>query len=256
MPEVSSYDHGVPAWVDLGSGDLAESVRFYEGLFGWEHQDMGAEAGHYTMFSLGGKTVAAVGPLMMDGQPEVWSTYVNVTNADDVATTIAAAGGLTLAPNFDVMDAGRMGVYMDPTGAAFSLWEPKSTIGAELVNEPGALCWNELNTRDIEKSKEFYSKVFGWSPQDNQMEGMAYTEWQIDGRTVGGMLPMPEMVPAEVPNHWLVYFATTDTDAMAAKVTELGGSVIAGPFDVPPGRMAVFTDPRGATFAVIAMAPQ
>lgn len=256
MPEVTAYEHGVPAWVDLGSADVAESVRFYSGLFGWEHEDMGPEAGHYTMFSLGGKTVGAVGPLMMDGQPEVWSTYLSVTDADATAAKVAEAGGTVLAPPMDVMDAGRMGVFMDPTGAAFSIWQPKETIGAQLVNEPGAVCWNELNTRDTEKSKDFYPRVFGWGVHDNQMEGMTYTEWQVGGRTIGGMLPMPEMVPAEVPNHWLVYFATADADATAAKVTELGGSVLAPPFDIPPGRTAVCADPRGASFAVIALAAQ
>lgn len=254
MPVVTGYDDGVPCWVDLGSRNIEESVRFYGALFGWSHQDTGADTGHYTMFTLNDSTVAAVGGLMMEGQPEVWSTYVKVTDADATAAAVSAAGGSVLAPPMDVMGQGRMAVFMDPTGAAISIWQPENMSGAQLANEPGSLVWNELNTRDVDPSKAFYPKVFGWAAHDNEMEGMTYTEWQVGGRTIAGMLPMPEGIPAQVPNHWLVYFGTDDTDATVAKATELGGSVMAPPFDVPPGRMAVLADPHGAAFAVIKMA--
>lgn len=256
MAEITSYEHGVPAWVDLGSSNIEESVRFYSGLFGWAHEDMGAEAGHYTMFRLRGKNVAAVGPLMAEGQPEVWSTYISVTNADEIAAKITEAGGSILAPPMDVMEAGRMGVFMDPTGAAFSIWQPNQMIGADLVNEPGTVTWNELNTRDVAAAKAFYPKVFGWGTHDNEMPGMTYTEWQVAGRTVGGMLPMPDMVPAQTPNHWLVYFAVDGTDAAVDKVKALGGSLLAGPIDAPPGPFAVVADPHGAPFAVITLPAQ
>ena len=153
----------------------------------------------------------------------------------------------------DVSDIGRMAVFADPTGAAIGVWQPKSFIGAELANEAGAFAWNELNTRDLPASKAFYTKVFSWEPHDLDMEGMSYTEWKLGDKTIAGMMPMPEMVPAEVPAHWLVYFGVNDTDATVAQATDLGGTTLVPPTDIPPGRFAVLTDPDGATFAVIKM---
>ena len=126
-------------------------------------------------------------------------------------------------------------------------------IGAEVVNESGAMSWNELNTRDVEGSKAFYRAVFGWEPVTHGEGPGAYTEFKLNGNSVAGMMQMPEMVPADVPPHWLVYFAVDDTDASVAKCEELGGAVRVPPMDIEPGRFSVLADPQGATFAVIRM---
>jgi predicted enzyme related to lactoylglutathione lyase len=85
---------------------------------------------------------------------------------------------------------------------------------------------------------------------------MAYTEWQVGGRSVGGMMPKPAMMPAEVPPHWSVYFAVSDTDAALVRIAELGGTVIMPAMDIEPGRFAVVADPTGAAFNVIALKPE
>ena len=82
---------------------------------------------------------------------------------------------------------------------------------------------------------------------------MEYTTWQLDGKPVGGMAAMSDQVPAQVPAHWLAYFAVTDTDATVENAKAAGGNVMAGPMDVPAGRFAVLTDPHGAAFGVIKM---
>ena len=63
----------------------------------------------------------------------------------------------------DVMDLGRMAVFADPTGAVFGVWQPKAFAGADLVNEPVSLVWNEVHTRDTDTDKAFYNSVFGWT---------------------------------------------------------------------------------------------
>jgi predicted enzyme related to lactoylglutathione lyase len=155
----------------------------------------------------------------------------------------------------DVGDIGRMAVFADPTGAAIGIWQPKSFKGAELANEPGTFAWNELNTRDVSAAKAFYTQVFGWEANDLDMGGMSYTEWKVGEKSVAGMMTMPDMVPAEVPAHWLVYFGVDDADASVSKATELGATTVVPPTDIPPGRFAVLSDPDGATFAVIKMSP-
>jgi len=251
--EFDRYDDGVPSWVDLGSPDLEASKAFYRGLFGWDTPAGPPEAGGYSVCGLGGKTVAGLGPKMMPEAPTVWMTYVNVDSADDTVAKVTAHGGTVFFGPTDVMDVGRMAIFADPLGAVLGLWQPGSHLGAQLANEPGSFCWNELITTDLDASKSFYRAVFGWEAEDaTTPEGAhAYTEWKLGGRSVGGMMPKTPEMPAEMPPSWGVYFAVDDTDAAVAKVQELGGSLLMGPADIEPGRFAVVADPQGAVFNLI-----
>ena len=246
MAEMTRYEHGVPSWVDMGAPDPQAALAFYSELLGWEGQDMGEEAGHYTIVSKNGKMVAAISPAQQPGPPW-WSTYINVDDVDQVTKKAEAAGGEVVVAPMDVMTAGRMAVYRDTTGAFISAWQPQDHLGAQLVNEPGTFCWCELGTSDMEKSKRFYGDVFGWSwggaPE--------YAEAQVSGRSIGGVMPRPEAIPAEVPDHWLVYFGATDVDGDAQKAQSLGATQVVEPTDIPnTGRFAVFLDPQGAVFAL------
>ena len=254
MPAVTTYAPGTPSWVDLASPDLDASVGFYSSLFGWDAEDQGEEAGHYTMFEIGGVPVAGVGPIMMEGQPPSWTTYVSVDDADESIGKVKSAGGTVFVEPMDVLDVGRMAVFADPTGAAAAVWQPARHIGAGLVNEPGALAWNELNTRDTGAASGFYRAVFGWESESVDMGAMTYNELKLDGRTIAGMLDIPADVPAQVPAHWLAYIGTADTDATIAAATGAGGALFVGPVDIPAGRFAVLSDPAGAMFGVIALA--
>jgi hypothetical protein len=254
MPEFTSYPAGTPSWVDHAAKDLAGSNSFYSTLFGWKAEDQGEEMGHYTIFRKGGKSVAG-NMTTMEGQPSAWVSYVCVDDADATTDLAKKAGAAVFVEPMDVSDIGRMAVFADPSGAVIGIWQPKTFNGAELANEPGSFAWNELNTRDIAAAKAFYPEVFGWNANDMDMPGMTYTEWKRGDTTVAGMLPMPDMVPTEVPDHWLVYFAVDDTDASVAKAAKAGGTTLLPPTDIPPGRFAVLADPDGASFAVIKMNP-
>lgn len=254
MPTRTSYVPGTPSWVDLATPDLAASAGFYSSLFGWDAHDQGPEAGHYHMMEKGGVPVAGAGPIMMEGQPPAWTTYISVTDADTSIAKVKAAGGMVFVEPMDVLDVGRMAVFADPSGAAAAVWQPRRHIGAELVNEPGALTWNELSTRDLPAASAFYAEVFGWQSETADMGGMEYTTWMLDGEQIGGMMAMPAEVPAEVPSYWLAYFGTADCDATVVAATKDGGTLVAGPMDIPAGRFAVLADPVGAMFGVIALA--
>ena len=246
MPEMTHYEHGVPSWVDIGTPDPAAALDFYSGLFEWEGQDMGEEAGHYTIVSKGGRQVAAISPAQDPGPPR-WTTYINVDDVDAAATRAQAAGGTVIVAPMDVMTAGRMAIFADTTGAVVAAWQAGDHIGAQLVNEPGAMTWNELATADLAKSKEFYSAVFGWGWGGSD----DYAEAQVSGRTIGGVMPRPPAMPAEVPDHWLPYFGSADVDAQAKQAAERGATVVVEPTDIPgTGRFAVLLDPQGAAFAL------
>jgi len=252
--EMTSYKPGTPSWVDLGSPNADESIAFYSGVFGWEIPEGPPEAGGYRMCLLHGKPVAGLGPQMQPDIPPYWTTYVSVSDVDATVKAVESAGGQVMMPSMDVLTAGRMAVFADPTGAPFSVWQPVDHIGSGYVNEPGSLSWNELATRNPDQAIVFYSEVFGWTADVQQMGDMSYTTWMLDGEPVGGMMPMGDMFPPQVPPHWTVYFAVEDADATVAKITELGGSVIAPPTDIPQGRFAAVSDPHDAMFSVIALA--
>ena len=250
MAEFTKYAPGTPSWVDIGIPDPAGAKEFYGKLLGWQGEDLGPDAGGYGMFTLRGKQVAGYGPQQNPGPP-FWTSYISVADADAAAKKIQDAGGSVVMPPMDVFDAGRMGVFTDPTGAFISVWQPKQHIGAQIANEPGSFCWTELNTRDIGKAGEFYTKAFGWKAVLSDVPGMAYTEFQLNGSSIAGMMEMPPNVPAEVPAYWLVYFAVDDCENAIATATSNGGSVLVPPMDVPTGRFAVISDPFGANLGVI-----
>lgn len=253
--ELQEYAPGTPSWVDIGVPDIDAAATFYGELFGWDVAESDPEAGGYRIAHLRGRAVAGIGPQQNPGPP-MWTTYVSVADASASAAAVTDAGGQLLVPAMDVMGQGVMAVCTDPGGAAFSLWQPQAHPGAGIVNEPGTLTWNELTTRDFDAAKGFYATVFGWTAHDLDNPDMAYTEWQLDGRTIGGMMPMVgDMWPADLPNHWMVYFGSADTDATCTRLTELGGTVHVPPFDTPAGRISVVTDPSGAVFSIITLDP-
>ncbi len=235
--------------------------------------------GKYFMARIRGGAVAAVGsipesaPLMA-----TWNSYIAVENADDAASKVGDAGGNVVMEPFDVMDAGRMAVCADPEGAVFCVWQAKESIGAEIVNEHGAVNFNGLATRDAGAAREFYGSVFGWTtltlPGGAEMWTLPgygdYLERDNPGirkmiADVGGpegfedvvasINPIPDQEP-DTPPHWSVTFATDDADATAAKASELGGTVIADPFDAPWVRMTVIQDPQGAIFIASKFVPE
>jgi predicted enzyme related to lactoylglutathione lyase len=254
MSERSSYAPGTPCWVDLATPDIEAASAFYGGLLGWDVPELpnSAEMAGYRRAKKNDVDVAGMVPLMQEGQPTVWSTYVAVADADATAAAVTDAGGTVVVEPMDVAELGRMAVFTDPSGTFFGVWQPGTFPGAALVNEPGALSWNELGTRDPDGAKEFYGAVFGWGSRDNDMGEMGtYTEWLNGEDSIGGMLDIAGRLPDEIPSHWLVYLAVENADAAVEKVKSGGGSVAFGPVDIPAGRFAVVADPWGAAFAVI-----
>jgi predicted enzyme related to lactoylglutathione lyase len=294
MPERDGYIPGVPCWVDVSEPDPDAAVAFYGGLFGWEFEDVipsSSESRYFiaqhattsssifdTSGDVRGGDVAAVRSIP-DGAPPtaMWNTYFWVDSADEAASKVRDAGGGVANGPFDFMDAARVAVLTDREGAAFCVWEAKEHKGARLVNDPGALVFNNLNTRDVEGARSFYGSVFGWQtgPIGGGAEGWklpGYGDWlerehhpELRNQmaeagapegfedVVGSIIPIADDQP-DTPAHWSVTFAVDDADATAKKASELGGKVIVPPFDAPwstPGytiRITVIGDPQGATF--------
>ncbi|MFG2209621.1 VOC family protein [Streptomyces sp. NPDC048638] len=255
MPEVTApYAPGTPCWVDLAAPDQQAAIDFYSGLFGWTGEIGPPETGGYAVCQLHGKPVAGImAAVPMGGQPApptVWTTYLASADADATEQAVNSAGGTVLMPVMDVMTLGRMCIAADPAGAGFGVWQARDFPGAGIVNENGAVIWNELNTTDREVAAPFYDTALGIRAEP--MEGAeGYFALAVQGRPVGGLQSMPAGAPPGTPSHWLTYFAVPDTDATVATLQKAGGSTLKAPFDMVAGRMAVVQDPQGAPFAVI-----
>jgi predicted enzyme related to lactoylglutathione lyase len=249
--EIDSYSQGTPCWFDLGTPDLAGSVAFYSGLFGWDVELGPPETGHYSMARLAGRDVAGLADQQEPG-PVVWATYLAVDDLDDTVALAVEHGATVIVEPTDVMEAGRFAVIADPGGAVVSFWQALDMPGAGRVEDPGTVCWSELTTRAVDESLEFYRTVLGITSVETTSSMGPYHELhRPDGHTVGGLMPMSAEWPEDIPNHWMVYFASSDPDATAARCVELGGVVHVPPTDIPPGRFAVLGDPQGAVFSVI-----
>jgi predicted enzyme related to lactoylglutathione lyase len=266
MSERDGFEPGVPCWVDTWQPDPEAAAAFYSGLFGWELEEpTPAEPdGKHYMCRLRGRDVAAIAGPPPGGAPAAWGTYVWVDDADRMAAKVSDAGGSVVAGPFDSYDGGRMAIVADPAGAVIGVWKPGRHRGARLVNEPGAWSMSFLNTRDPDGAKAFYEAVFGWQPDTFELGGAEMTMWRLPG-FVGGeplqpvprdlvatMAPMGDQFPEETPPHWAVDFWVADVDATAETAAELGGRVVAPPYDLPDVgmRQAVIADPQGAAFSI------
>jgi predicted enzyme related to lactoylglutathione lyase len=258
MAEAKNAIANKPVWVDLSSSDAAASRDFYSELFGWKIEvNPDPQYGGYGMANVGGKRVAGIGPKMSPEAPTAWTVYIGTDDADDLAKKAQSAGGKVVAPPFDVGDQGRMATFQDPSGAFVSVWQPKAMADVMPIGEPNTFGWAELNARGVDKAIPFYQKVFGWTPKKSEMgpDLPAYTEFQMGAQSIAGGQEMQPMVPAQVPSYWLVYFAVDDVDKSFEKATGAGARELVAPMDFPGGRFAIVSDPQGAPFGLLKMAP-
>ena len=253
MGERTKYEPGTFSWADLATPDPDGAMRFYRGLFGWEAEEVPVgEGGFYAMCRLNDSSVAAIGKQPDEhremGIPPHWNNYVTVESVDASAERAGGLGATVVVPPFDVMEAGRMAVIQDPTGAHLSMWEARENIGATRVNEPGCMTWNDLNTGDPDTAREFYAALFGWSFDKMPSDEVDYWVVKNGERSNGGVVRTQQ---EGVPSFWMPYFAVEDVEAAIEKTAAGGGGKYAGPMEVPTGRAAVLHDPAGAAFAVL-----
>jgi predicted enzyme related to lactoylglutathione lyase len=275
MTPRETYPPGVTCFDDIERVDVDAAAAFYGGLFGWtfDERTPPGSSSRFLMAQLDGLAVAGLSSAPSDDASPAWNTYVSVESADAIVPRVTAAGGSVLVEPSDVGPAGRMAVFADPEGATFRVWQAGRTKGAQLVNAPGAWNWSDLETRDPEAAKAFYSAVFGWEYQlvdfgqgaSSLIKVPGYGD-HLEALTPGTLASHKELGAPEgfsdaigwiqAPGHpdgparWAVTFSVADTDDTARGARELGGEVLVEPFDVPYVRMAVLRDPDGATFAI------
>ncbi|MFH8518912.1 VOC family protein [Streptomyces gelaticus] len=266
---MAAFARSAPCWVDAQLPDLEAGKRFYGELFGWTFR---AGEGPYADACSGGKLVAALAAKQDGRMPTAWGIHFAT---DDIVATVARireAGGQVITEPVRSGRAGALAQAADPGGAVFGLWQAGDREGFQKQNEPGSFCWTEVHTREKDRVDAFYEQVFGFqatdlSPgteQDTDADDSAaagsapaYRMWSPAGTEPGpdtavcGRSVITDAFPAEMPSHFLSYFAVEDCNSAAGNAVRLGGRISAPPFDIPYGRVAVLQDDQGAVFAVL-----
>ena len=260
----TDFRTGSPNWLDLGSPDTDAAVAFYGAVFGWTFASAGPEAGGYGFFQVGGKTVAALGPLTEEGAHSAWMVHFNTPDARATSEAVKAGGGRIRMEPMDVMGEGWLAQATDPQGAEFAMWQPARTAGLELTSEPTTLLWVELHVPDPVAAIDFYAKLFRWRHTEMKTPGMTYrvlslAEGDPKDSSFGGVAPQGEGAGAAssmVPR-WVPYFHAADVDAAVTAIEGNGGAIVMAAADVPDvGRIAWGSDPAGAVFALLKPSPQ
>ncbi len=252
MGERTRYEPGTFCLVGLATSDPPAATSFYASLFGWDAEELSAgEVGSYTVLRRGGREVAILyrqtPQARAAGAPPHWTSYISVADADGTAARAdELGGGAVFRESFDVLDAGRVAAIRDPTGAIVSLWQPRSLIGAALVNDVGAWCWNELATTDVDRAKAFFGGLLGWEYETDER---GYASIKSAGSLNGGMREQAERERGDPPN-WFPYFTVENAGDAARQAEQVGGRRLLPTAEIHGGRFAVIADPQGAAFAV------
>jgi predicted enzyme related to lactoylglutathione lyase len=253
MPTFTKHAPGSFCWMELGTTDQNAAKKFYSDLLGWTVADMPMGPGEfYTIFKLNGHDAAAAYTLRKEqaGAPPHWMLYIASDDVDASTRRASELGAKVFAQPFDVFDIGRMAVLADPTGAMFSIWQAKKHIGVGIKDEDGAFCWADLSTPDVERVRDFYSKLFGWELVAGEKDPSGYLHIKNGEQFIGGVPPASHRDP-NAPPHWLLYFATSNCDNSVNKAKQNGAKVFYGPVSMENvGRFAVLADPQGAVFSV------
>lgn len=251
MTQRTQYPDGGPCWADLATPDRDGSRRFYGPLLGWTFDEPNPALGGYMNARRDGKRVAGIMQLPPAQFTMGWGVHLKTSDIEASARKIEAAGGtLVMAPH-DIADLGRNLLALDPTGALFGLWQPVGFPGAELDDEPGAPCWNDMCTRDAAATDRFYGALFNYDK--SAMEPNEQTDsavFSVGGEPVFSRIRHLTGPVKDLPSHWLAYFAIEDMDAAMALLPRLEGKLVNGPYPTPFGRIAVITDPYGAMLAL------
>ncbi|RIV40546.1 VOC family protein [Micromonospora radicis] len=246
---------GEAVWVELCTPRPEQAEDFYRVLFGWTVRTERLGTTTYRMCSLQGRDVAGISDAagLHGGRPRGWIAYFAVEDIHRSAAQAVALGGELVTPPRYLPAAGTGAVVIDPFGAAFGLYQGESRAGVQVLNSDGALCWNELDTGEPERSVAYYRTLFGYTirERDDGPTARPYTLLMLGDVPVAGVLELDNDWPNLIPAKWITYFAVADLDDALATVCALGGTPTIGPVGSPYGRLHLVKDPGGHTLCLI-----
>ena len=267
MPQLD----GNPIWFALPTPDPDGVKAFYSSLFGWQWADVDMGEGNvYHMAVESDANIVGMHKEQSDdfvvGGERTWHNYMYVDDAVKACERVVEHDGEVLrAPSVVKMPGGGDGDYIGitatvtmPEGAIFRLWQSGSGKGADVFAEPGAVCWIEYHSSDVEAAMEFYTKVFGVEFTEMSMPSVDgdSDDFRLNLLTIGGeqmscaFFQMSSEWSKRYPAMWATYFMVDDVRVSADKAVDLGAELVMPPTRVPPGTLAALKDPQGVHFSL------
>jgi len=251
-----AHSHGCFAWYELATTDMESAKAFYGDVLGWGTQDVPGSGLAYTLFTSAGAAVSGLMELPKEatasGLRPSWLGYVGVDDVDAAANRIEELGGAVHVPPTDIPNVSRFSVAVDPQSATIALlkWLNGGQQQPAEFDAPSRVGWHELVAADWERAFAFYREVFGWQKALTDTGAVGtYQLFAARGETIGGMYTKPAMEPV---SFWLYYFNVGDIDVAMKRVKAGGGTILAGPIEVPGKRWIVrCTDPQASIFALM-----
>jgi uncharacterized protein len=241
-------------WINILTPEPAEAMEFFAKVLDWTYFEMPG-IGHG--MQVDGRNIGGLfdlnGPSCPPGIPPCIGVMVKVDGIDETCERVVALGG-SVKQTCDIGEQGRMAVCHDPNGANFDIWEPGKMPGTDADSSVhGSPSWSETLTTDVDKAREFYTSLFGWTADVKHMPGMDYTVFRNGGTDIAGLMAIPH---PDIPPHWGTYFSVNDADEAARTAESLGGTLFVPPMDIPEiGRFCGIISPQGVRFYVIKYLP-
>jgi hypothetical protein len=250
---------GTFVWFEYVSNDAKKAQAFFGELFHWKTKVVPRPQGSYTMIVLGDDAIGGYLSPPAGLPPQAhWLPDLQVANAQDIANKIKAHGGKIVKEPFTVGDFGTMAIALDPLGGAFGLWQPAKPedAGGDYKGVDGSWIWNELTTKDPDKSVAFYKAIGPFEIETMRNEGPGpgpdrYDILTSDGKGRAGIMKMQG-----VPQMWMPYVKVASTDETVDRAKRLGATCKMPPETMPNvGRLAVIIDPLGAPLGILKPSP-
>jgi predicted enzyme related to lactoylglutathione lyase len=244
------------AWDELHTPDRDKAEAFYNTLFGWTSTpiEMGPE---YTYHLLNradnGQVFGGAHQQGPDeqGTPSYWLISLGTSDVDKAVAKASELGATVIIEPADIPGTGRFAVLTDPQGAAFGMLTYSEEGGAapDRGEGPGCIVWHELVTSDPEASANFYSSVFGFKAEEQEMGDLKANVFKQNGEMFANVLPKPS---PEAPDAWVFYVEVKNAQETADLAAKSGGAVIVPEMPIPPiGTIAWLADPTGAVFGIL-----
>jgi predicted enzyme related to lactoylglutathione lyase len=245
MSKLTAHDNGMPIWVDANveTPEQHHDLRaFLSALFDWTWELGGPEMGYYALASHGGAPVFGLG--QGEGARGVATTYFATSAIDDSAAKAVALGASVTMPVMPVMELGSMALLVDPTGAAFGLWQPGTFQGFGVAYEANAPGWFDHVSGDPDAAATFYSELTGHqvtSPDPAMKILQNGEQWFASfSHAQTGIGP-----------RWNPIFVVDSLERIHKTVPRLGGAIVIAEMPVPGSAICVFSEPVNGTLMTV-----
>jgi uncharacterized protein len=257
--------HGSFIWYELLTEDAQGAKAFYDHVVGWDIEAEPQPGGmDYRMIvnpdGMIGGVMQINAEMKAGGARPTWLGYFGVDDVDASVAAIVADGGQVHLPAFDIPGVGRLAMLTDPQGVPFYVMRGASAENSTVYSRMGMghVSWNELQTRDDAAALAFYEKHLnirkvGAMPMGEMGEYSFIANGDSNGEAVGAVMRQS----GTGPFGWSFYFRVPEIEAAKARIEEAGGTVHAGPMQVPGGEwVIVAADQEGAPFGLVAPAKE